>query len=327
MSWAGVKVLVTGAGGFIGSHLTESLVRAGAETRVFVRYNSRGELGWLDDSEVKDSVDVYAGDIADSDLVTRAVEGRDVVFHLAALIGIPYSYSAPRSYLHTNVEGTLNVLGAVQRSDSHLVHTSTSEVYGSALSVPISEDHPLQAQSPYSASKVAADKLAESFFKSFGTRVVTVRPFNTYGPRQSARAVIPTIIAQCLAGAEEIRLGNASPTRDFTHVSDTVQGFLKAGASQDAVGQTINLGSGIETSIEEVVGLVAGIVGVVPKIVEDPVRVRSESSEVDRLCADASKAHELLGWKPQTELQKGLADTIGWFRTHIQRYRPHDYAV
>src|SRR6476659_2945591 len=256
MKWNDQTVVVTGAGGFIGSHLTERLVQLGAKTRAFVRYTSNGSWGWLDQSDLKNDFDVFHGDIRDHDTVARAVAGADVVFHLAALIAIPYSYHAPLSYVRTNVEGTLNVLQAVQQAGSGLViHTSTSEVYGTARTVPIDENHPLQGQSPYSASKIGADKIAESFHLSFGLPVVTVRPFNTFGPRQSARAVIPTIITQALNGSE-IRLGNLEPTRDLNYVSDIVEGFIAAGQAPKAIGQVINLGSGKEIAIGELASLI-----------------------------------------------------------------------
>src|SRR6185295_13154757 len=251
MNWSDKKVLVTGAGGFIGSHLTERLVELGAKTRAFVRYSSTGAWGWLDQSPLKNDVEVVLGDIRDQDTVIHALAGVDIVFHLAALIAIPYSYQAPLSYVRTNVEGTLNVLQAAQRVESELVvHTSTSEVYGTARTVPIDENHPLQGQSPYSATKIGADKIVEAFNLSFGLPAITVRPFNTYGPRQSARAVIPTIVTQALEGAE-IRLGNLEPTRDLNYVLDTVEGFVKAAETPEAVGHVINLGTGQEISIRE----------------------------------------------------------------------------
>lgn len=327
MNWNDKKVLVTGAGGFIGSHLTERLVELGAETRAFVRYSSTGSWGWLDQSPLKSEMEVVLGDIRDQDTVSRAVENADVVFHLAALIAIPYSYHAPLSYVRTNVEGTLNVLQAVQRAGSgRVIHTSTSEVYGTARTVPIDEDHPLQGQSPYSATKIGADKIAESFHLSFGLPVVTVRPFNTYGPRQSARAVIPTIVTQALTGSE-IRLGNLEPTRDLNYVADTVEGFIKAAETPDAIGQVINLGTGREISIRDLAALILKILDIDLPIASEGTRMRPENSEVDRLCADGRKGQSLLGWTPKLSLEEGLTKTIEWIRENSERYRPGVYVV
>ena len=327
MDWKNKSVLVTGAGGFIGSHLVERLVSLGARTSALVRYSSAGSWGWLDQSPVKDDVKVVLGDIRDQDSTQRAVEGADIVFHLAALIAIPYSYHAPLSYVRTNVEGTLNVLQSAIRNDVGLVvHTSTSEVYGTARSVPISETHPLQGQSPYSATKIGADKIAESFNLSFGLPVVTVRPFNTYGPRQSARAVIPTIVTQALAG-EPIRLGNIEPTRDLNYVADTVEGFINAAESSKAVGEVINLGTGREISIGELAATIIKTLGKDLPVITDSERVRPEGSEVERLCADASKARELLGWEPRHTLEEGLTRTIEWIRENNERYRLGVYTI
>jgi len=321
MNWSDKNVLVTGAGGFIGSHLTERLVELGAKTRAFVRYSSTGSWGWLDQSARKNDVEVVLGDIRDQDTVIHAVAGVDVVFHLAALIAIPYSYQAPLSYVRTNVEGTLNVLQAVQRAESEVVvHTSTSEVYGTARTVPIDENHPLQGQSPYSASKIGADKIAESFHLSFGLPVVTVRPFNTFGPRQSARAVIPTIITQALNGSE-IRLGNLEPTRDLNFVADTVEGFIKAAETPKAIGETINLGSGREISIRDLAALILKLMNRDIPIALEGARVRPENSEVDRLCADSRKGQSILGWTPKYSLEDGLAATVEWIRENSERYR------
>jgi dTDP-glucose 4,6-dehydratase len=325
--WRGQRVLVTGGGGFIGSHLVERLTELGATVRAFVHYNSLGTWGWLDESAVRDTIEVVAGDITDQDTVRRAVDGCDVVFHLAALIGIPYSYAAPASYVATNICGTLNVLRSVRETSvPKLVHTSTSEVYGSALQVPIAESHPLRGQSPYSASKIGADKMVEAFHASFGVPAVTVRPFNTYGPRQSARAIVPTIIVQCLAGTKVV-LGNLTPTRDFNYVEDTVEGFVRAAIVPDAIGKTINLGSSREISI----GALAELVGRLMhrKIVLDCAaeRIRPEGSEVDRLLADSSLARSLLEWTPAISLEDGLSRTIGWFRENHGRYRNGSYAV
>jgi dTDP-glucose 4,6-dehydratase len=327
MNWSDKKVLVTGAGGFIGSHLSERLVELGAKTRAFVRYSSTGSWGWLDQSPLKNDVEVVLGDIRDQDTVTHACNGVDVVFHLAALIAIPYSYQAPLSYVRTNVEGTLNVLQAAQRVESQVVvHTSTSEVYGTARTVPIDENHPLQGQSPYSASKIGADKIAESFHLSFGLPVVTVRPFNTFGPRQSARAVIPTIITQALNGSE-IRLGNLEPTRDLNFVADTVEGFIKAAETPKAIGETINLGSGREISIGDLAALILKLMNRDIPIALEGARVRPENSEVDRLCADSRKGQSILGWRPKYSLEDGLAATIEWIRENSERYRTGIYVV
>jgi NAD dependent epimerase/dehydratase len=320
-------VLVTGAGGFIGSHLIERLVQLGAQTRAFVHYNALGTWGWLDESSIRNDVEVTAGDVRDRDSVSRAVNGVDIVFHLASLIAIPYSYHAPTSYVHTNIEGTLNVLQASREASvERLIHTSTSEVYGTAKYVPIDEAHPLQGQSPYSASKIGADKIAEAFFLSFGLPVVTVRPFNTFGPRQSARAVIPTIITQCLTGTV-VRLGNTNPTRDLNYVDDTVEGFLKAGSSAAAVGKTINLGTSREVSIGELAQLVARLCGIEITIETEEQRFRPDKSEVERLVADITLARNLLSWEPVIDLEKGLAQTIEWMREHLHRYRPNVYTI
>ncbi len=327
MNWNDKKVLVTGAGGFIGSHLTERLVELGAKTRAFVRYSSTGSWGWLDQSPLKNDVEVVLGDIRDQDTVAHALTGADIVFHLAALIAIPYSYQAPLSYVRTNVEGTLNVLQGAQRMGTSLVvHTSTSEVYGTARTVPIDENHPLQGQSPYSASKIGADKMAESFHLSFGLPVVTVRPFNTFGPRQSARAVIPTIITQALEGSA-IRLGNLEPTRDLNFVADTVSGFVKAAETPNAVGEVINLGTGREISIGDLAALILKQMNRDIPIALEGVRVRPENSEVDRLCADSRKGQTILGWQPQFSLEEGLTATIEWIRENSDRYRTGIYVV
>ncbi len=327
MSWNDKKVLVTGAGGFIGSHLTERLVELGAKTRAFVRYSSTGSWGWLDQSPLKNDVEVVLGDIRDQDTVAHALDGVDIVFHLAALIAIPYSYQAPLSYVRTNVEGTLNVLQAAQRAGSEIVvHTSTSEVYGTARTVPIDENHPLQGQSPYSASKIGADKIAESFHLSFGLPVVTVRPFNTFGPRQSARAVIPTIVTQASSGSE-IRLGNLEPTRDLNFVADTVEGFIKAAETPKAIGETINLGSGREISIRDLAAMILKLMNRDIPITLEDARVRPENSEVDRLCADSRKGQSILGWTPKYSLEDGLAATIEWIRENSERYRTGIYVI
>lgn len=328
MTWSDKRVLVTGAGGFIGSHLAERLVSLGADVRCLVHYNGAGTWGWLDHSPAASEMDVVMGDVVDHESVANAMQGIDVVFHLAALIGIPYSYSAPYSYVRTNIEGTLNVLQAARILETpRIIHTSTSEVYGTAQTVPISEDHPLQGQSPYSASKIAGDKLAEAFHRSFGVSVVTVRPFNTYGPRQSARAIVPTVISQCLAGDGEIHLGNLAPTRDLTFVADTVEGFVRAGATPGIDGETINLGSGSEVSIKDLTLLIAELIGSTAQLVEDAGRKRHAHSEVFRLCSNNSKAWELMDWKPNTTLREGLSLTIDWIRQNLERYRSASYTI
>jgi dTDP-glucose 4,6-dehydratase len=328
MNWTGKRVLVTGAGGFIGSHLAERLAELGARTRALVRYTSNGNWGWLDSSPRKGDMEVMLGDIRDRDSVREAMRDIDQVFHLAALIAIPYSYHAPDSYVQTNVVGTLNVLQAARDVGAErVVHTSTSEVYGTARYVPIDEKHPLQGQSPYSASKIGADKMAEAFHLSFGLPVVTVRPFNTYGPRQSARAVIPTIVTQCLAGQRTIRLGNLDPTRDLSHVADTVEGFLAAAASQQAVGKVLNLGNGKEISIGDLARRIAQLAGADIAIECDEQRVRPAGSEVERLLADNGQMRALTGWQPQMTLDEGLRGTIDWIRENMGRFRVGTYTV
>jgi dTDP-glucose 4,6-dehydratase len=321
-----MQVLVTGAGGFIGSHLVERLVADGARVRAFVHYNALGTRGWLDASPAAADVKIVAGDIQDAESIAHACEGVEVAFHLASLIGIPYSYAAPASYVTTNVGGTLNLLQVARRTGMRVVHTSTSEVYGTARSVPITEDHPLQAKSPYAASKIGADKLVESFDLSFGVQTVTVRPFNTFGPRQSTRAIVPTIIAQCLAGGA-LRLGRITPTRDLLYIEDTVDGFVRAGSAPDAIGTTINLGTGRETSIYELAQLVAGIVGVDVRIEEEERRLRPATSEVERLVADASRAKTLLNWEPQISLEDGIARTVEWMRANPSSLPVHAYGI
>jgi dTDP-glucose 4,6-dehydratase len=314
------KLLVTGADGFIGSHLTEALVRAGHDVRAFVLYNSFNSWGWLDSCapDVKGEFDVFAGDVRDPHGVRAAMQGCDAVLHLAALIAIPYSYHSPDTYVDTNVKGTLNIVNAARDlSVGRVVHTSTSEVYGTARFVPMHEGHPLQGQSPYSASKIGADQIAMSFYTSFDLPVVTLRPFNTYGPRQSARAVIPTIITQIAGGQREIRLGAVEPTRDFNFVADTVRGFIAALSADAAVGEVVNVGSGFEVSIGETARLIAQAMGVEIEIVTDEQRLRPDKSEVERLFADNSKASELLGWTPTHAgiegFRRGLETTIDWF--------------
>lgn len=327
MNWAHTSVLVTGAGGFIGSHLTERLVSLGVRTRALVRYNSTNSWGRLDDSPVKNDVEVTLGDVRDRESLRQAFRGVDVVFHLAALIGIPYSYHSPRSYLQTNVEGTLNVLQeALEANVKLFVHTSTSEVYGTARYVPIDEAHPLQAQSPYAASKIAADKLAEAFHRSFGLPIVTARPFNTYGPRQSTRAVIPAIITQALTSSE-VRLGSLHPRRSFNYVADTVAGFIRLVECPQAIGEVVNLGSDQQIAIGELARTILRLLGKETPIVSEEERQRPEHSEVERLSADNRKAHELLGWTPRYTLEEGLTETIQWFRDHAEEFQTGVYAI
>jgi UDP-glucose 4-epimerase len=318
-SFAGRRVLVTGADGFIGSHLVERLVARGADVRAFCVYNSRGSWGWLDEAEpaVRAALDVRLGDIRDARFVEAATEGVDTVFHLAALIAIPYSYVAPASFVETNVSGTLNVLEAARRAGvRRVIETSTSEVYGTPASLPITEDHPFRAQSPYAATKVAADQLSLAFQRSFGLSVVVLRPFNTYGPRQSARAVIPTMLRQLLAGRTEVRLGRLDPRRDLTYVDDTVAGFIAAAVADGIDGETIHLGTGRSVSIGELFAVATRLLGVTARAVEDPERLRPDASEVLVLQSDPSRARERLGWTAQTSIEDGLARTIEWLRAH-----------
>jgi dTDP-glucose 4,6-dehydratase len=326
-SWTGRRVLVTGAAGFIGSHLAEELTRRGADVRAFVRYTSAGRWGWLDDSELASEMDVLAGDIRDPETLVPAMDGVDTVFHLAALIAIPYSYVTPLAYVRTNVEGTTNVLEAARAAGvGRIVHTSTSEVYGTARAVPISEAHPLQGQSPYSASKIGADKIAESFHAAFDLPVTVLRPFNTFGPRQSARAVIPTIITQALVG-ETVRLGAVTPTRDLTYVQDTADGFIAAAEAPAAVGRTINLGAGREISVGDLATRIQRLMDREVVIEHDARRDRPATSEVERLLSDNALARELLGWEPRHTLDEGLEATIEWLSRHLDRYRPGTYQV
>ena len=327
MNWRGKRVLVTGAGGFIGSHLTERLVGLGAHTRAFVRYNSSGSWGWLDQSPHKKDIEVTVGDVRDLDTIEQAMQQVEIVFHLAALIGIPYSYYAPISYVRTNIEGTLNVLQcALEANVERVVHTSTSEVYGTAQYVPIDEVHPLQGQSPYAASKIGADKLAEAFHLSFGLPVTIIRPFNTYGPRQSARAIIPTIIVQALT-QPAVCLGNLEPLRDLTYIEDTVDGFVNIAQRPEVIGQVINIGSGQEISIKELAKTILQLMGKDLPVIRDEQRVRPQGSEVERLCTDMRKAQQLLDWCPRTGLKEGLVKTIEWIQKNYERYRADGYAV
>lgn len=327
MNWNGRSVLVTGGEGFIGSNLVERLVREGADVRALVHYNPFGRAGWLD-PEVHREVRVLPGDVRDAERVFTAVDGCDVVFHLAALIGIPYSYLAPESYVQVNVTGTSHVARACLRAGvSRMVHTSTSETYGTALSVPISEDHPLQPQSPYSASKIGGDMMALSFFHAFELPVAVVRPFNTYGPRQSTRAVIPTILSQLHAGAEQIQLGTTTPTRDFNYVDDTVAGFLAVAACDRAVGEVVNIGSGREISIGDLVQLLIAITGGTATVTTDPARLRPAGSEVERLLCDNTRARQWAGWLPEVPLEEGLRRTSDWIRDNRHLLGDGGYAV
>ncbi|MDG1144792.1 MAG: NAD-dependent 4,6-dehydratase LegB [Burkholderiales bacterium] len=331
-----MKVLVTGADGFIGSHLTEALVRAGHEVRAFVLYNSFNSMGWLDrcDSDVDGQFQVFPGDIRDPYGVRTAMSGCDVVLNLAALIGIPYSYHSPQSYVDTNINGALNVVhSARDLGVEHVIQTSTSEVYGSAQFVPITESHPLNGQSPYAASKIGADQISMSYHSSFDTPVTIIRPFNTYGPRQSARAVIPTIIGQIVSGNRELKLGALDPTRDFNFISDTVNGFLLSILNKGSVGQVINLGSNFEISIHDTVKAIADVMGVEVSISLDPERIRPQKSEVDRLWAKNDKARMLLGWEPEyvgiEGFKRGLAQTIDWFKVsdNVSSYKTQKYNI
>ncbi|WP_114698085.1 NAD-dependent 4,6-dehydratase LegB [Polynucleobacter necessarius] len=329
-------ILITGADGFIGSHLVEALVRLGFQVRAFVMYNSFNSWGWLDHcaTDLKGQFEVFAGDIRDPHGVKKAMTGCDAVLHLAALIAIPYSYHSPDTYVDTNIKGTLNVLQAARELGiKRIIHTSTSEVYGTACFVPITEDHPLQGQSPYSATKIAADQMAYSFYSSFDMPVVIVRPFNTYGPRQSARAVIPTIITQIASGMRRIKLGAVSPTRDFNYVLDTVAGFIAVLTSDGGLGEVVNLGSNFEISIGETVQLISDVMNIEIDIIADEVRLRPENSEVERLWADNSKAKRLFGWHPRygggSGFKQGLVETVEWFTEpeNLHRYKSDIYNV
>lgn len=324
------SVLVTGAGGFIGSHLVEELVKVGANVKAFVKYNSRNDWGMLEllPSDILREVEVVSGDIQDPFFVKKAVKGCEVVFHLAALIGIPYSYMAPKSYISVNVGGTLNILQASldENNIEKIVHTSTSEVYGTAKYVPIDEDHPLNPQSPYAASKVAADKLAESYYLSFNLPVTIIRPFNTFGPRQSARAVIPTIITQALK-ANVVNLGNLTSVRDLTYVKDTVAGFLKIAESENAIGTVNNIGTGVGIAIHELVEIISNILGKRIDVNVEQNRIRPENSEVMELICDYSRAKESLGWEAKYSLEQGLSECVEWIQQHLSRYKADIYNV
>jgi NAD dependent epimerase/dehydratase len=322
--WAGCRVLVTGAEGFIGSAVTERLCAEGARVRALVHYKPYAEKGWL--AGLDDDIDIQAGDVRDPDRVLTVVDGCEVVFHLAALIGIPYSYLAPESYVQTNVVGTQNVATACLRAGvERLVHTSTSETYGTAKRVPIDEEHPLQPQSPYSASKIAADMIALSYHHAFGLPVAVARPFNTYGPRQTARAIIPTVLAQLLSGSTELLVGSTAPSRDFNYVDDTVRGFLAIARCDRAVGEVVNLGSGREITVADLIALLCDITGRHPRVVTKDERVRPIESEVERLLCDNTRAREWAGWQPQVTLEEGLRLTSDWIGNHLHLFEPNRY--
>lgn len=322
------KVLVTGANGFIGSHLTEKLVASGYAVKAFVHYNSRNSWGWLDSSKCKDQIEIISGDIRDADIIRYAMRDVKIVFHLAALIGIPYSYYSPEAYVDTNIKGTLNILQAAHDfSLKKIIITSTSEIYGTAQSVPIAENHPINPQSPYAATKSAADFLSLSFYRSFNLPVTIVRPFNTYGPRQSARAVIPTIISQILDGKKKIKLGALRPTRDLTYVEDTVDGFISAGKCLKSIGEIINLGTNTEISIGDLAKMIAKYLGQDIVIESERERKRPAKSEVERLIADNAKAKQILNWAPKYSLEKGLKKTIEWFKKNKHIYKPEIYNI
>lgn len=322
------KVLVTGAGGFIGSHLTEKLCAAGYAVKAFVHYNSRNSWGWLDALKCKEKIEIISGDIRDADIVRNAMRQVDTVFHLAALIGIPYSYHSPEAYLETNIKGSLNIFQAARDLGvKKIVHTSTSEIYGTAQFTPITEKHPVNPQSPYAATKSGADFLALSFYRSFGLPVAIVRPFNTYGPRQSARAVIPTIITQILSGKRKIKLGALTPTRDLTYVEDTVDGFMRAGECPKSAGEIFNLGSNSEISIGDLAGLISRCFDRDIKIVSDQNRKRPSKSEVERLWADNTKAKRILDWAPKYSLEEGIKKTIAWFKKNKEIYKSGIYNI
>lgn len=336
MKFSGKRLLVTGADGFIGSHLTERLIESGYCVRAFACYNSFNSWGWLDNSpkEIKNEMDVISGDIRDASRVKQAMQDCDAVFHLAALVAIPYSYLSPQAYIETNIKGTLNILQAARELElERVVHTSTSEVYGTAKYVPIDENHPIKAQSPYAASKIGADQLAISFFSSFSTPVSIIRPFNTYGPRQSARAVIPTIITQIAQGQRRIKLGNLNPTRDFSYIKDTVRGFIEVAQCDASIGEIVNIGSDFEISIRDTVQIISDIMGAQIETESDIQRQRPHSSEVERLWADVSKARELFNWKPEYAgkdgFRKGLTEMIEWFtnQDNLASYKAGRYNI
>ena len=325
-----MRVLITGADGFIGSHLTEALYSEGHQIRALCQYNSFNNWGWLEDISCKNDIEIFSGDIRDPYYCEELVSGVDIVFHLAALIAIPYSYVSPQSYVETNIQGTLNICQAsVKNKVSRVLHTSTSEVYGTAKYVPIDEDHPLQPQSPYSASKIGADAIAMSFFHSFNLPVTVVRPFNTYGPRQSARAVLPTIITQIANGAKEISLGDTTPTRDFTYVEDTCSGFIKLSSCDDSIGETVNLGSNSEISISDALEIIKKLMKSDVNFILDKERIRPKNSEVYRLWSDNSKLRRLTNFYPKTSIEEGLKKTIDWILIpeNLSRYKSEIYNV
>lgn len=327
MNWQNKKVLITGAGGFIGSHLTEHLVDLGADIRAFVRYNSRNDWGMLEliPKEKLNNIEIFSGDLKDIGAVRQSADDIDIIFHLGSLIAIPYSYIRPRETIETNIIGTLNILTTAKEFEvEKIVHTSTSEVYGTARYVPIDENHPLQGQSPYSASKISADKIVESFHRSYDIPVAIIRPFNTFGPRQSARAIIPTIISQIIQN-EKILLGSLTPTRDFTYVTDLIEGFIRIAESNKSIGEVINIGSNFEISIGDLAEKIINLSGKKGKIVSEKSRMRPIKSEVDRLLCDNSKAKQLLGWNPTVSLDDGLTKIVEWIDNNIDRYKPEIY--
>ncbi|MBP7652639.1 NAD-dependent 4,6-dehydratase LegB [Candidatus Dependentiae bacterium] len=322
------KVLVTGAAGFIGSHLSELLVERGYKVKAFVRYNSKNDWGWLEYSKYKDEMEIFVGDLRDYDAVKNAVKNTDIIFHLGALIGIPYSYYSPDAYLEVNIKGTLNILNAARDLNlKKIVHTSTSEIYGTAQFVPITELHPINPQSPYAATKSAADFLALSFYRSFDLPVAIIRPFNTYGPRQSSRAIIPTVITQILSGGKKISLGSLTPTRDLTFVKDTAEAFLKIAESENTVGEIINAGSKFEISINDLVKKISMLIGEEIIVEQTEERKRPEKSEVERLFADNSKIKNITGWVPKYSLDSGLTETIEWMKLNLKNYKSGIYNV
>ena len=328
--WNNKRILVTGSDGFIGSHLTERLAKEGAKVRAFVYYNSFGHCGWLDEIEqdLMENIEIFVGDVQDPSRVAESVKDQEFVFHLASLIAIPYSYHAPDSYVKTNVGGTLNILNACHKTGVHrLIHTSTSEVYGTAQYVPIDEKHPLQGQSPYSASKIGADMLAESFYRSFDLPVVIIRPFNTYGPRQSARAIIPTIMSQLFQNTKKIKLGTLSPTRDFNYVDDIASAFKTIAACDKAVGHVINIGSGKEISMGDLVNTIMKITGKSAEVECEDQRLRPSKSEVNRLVCDATRAREWTGWSPKYALEEGLVETSRWIKDNLKYFKPALYNI
>jgi len=325
-----MKVLVTGSEGFIGSHLVETLVKRGYQVRAFVLYNSFGSLGWLDslESETLKKIDIFMGDVRDPNGVKEAMKNMDMVYHLAALIGIPYSYHSPDMYVDTNIKGTLNILQSARDFQTkRVIITSTSEVYGTAKYVPIDENHPFQGQSPYSATKIAADRLAESFYRSFNTPITIVRPFNTYGPRQSTRAIIPTIITQLLAGETKIKLGSLTPSRDFNYVKDTVNGFLAISDSSKTIGEEINIASEKEITMHDLAKKLIEQINPKAKILQEDIRLRPKNSEVSRLLGSNAKIKKLTNWEPQYDLERGLKETIEFFKHNLNRYKTNKYNV